>query len=315
VSEAATPETVIAVDHLTVRYGAIRAVDAASLSVQRGQVFALLGRNGAGKSSLIRCLLGQQRPAAGSAQLFGLDAWRKRTALMRRVGVMPEEPDAPPAMNVGQLASFCASLYPTWDSDAVGQRLERFSIPRSVPFGRLSKGQKGQVSLTLALGHRPELMVLDDPTLGLDVVARKELYDELIGDLADRGTTVFIATHDLAGIEGIADRVAILDSGRLAIDEPIESLKARFRRLRFRVAGDGALPPETEQELATMGVVARSRTALGTEAVVSRFDEAACERLRMTAWLPGPDVTPLPLEEIFTALVGNGNGNPNGGTT
>jgi ABC-2 type transport system ATP-binding protein len=311
-SEAATPETVVAVDHLTVRYGATKAVDAASLSVRHGEVFALLGRNGAGKSSLIRCLLGQQRAASGSARLFGLDSWRERTALMRRVGVMPEDPDAPPAMTVPQLASFCASLYRTWDADAVDKRLDRFSIPRSVPFGRLSKGQKGQVSLTLALGHRPDLMVLDDPTLGLDVVARKELYDELIGDLADRGTTVFIATHDLAGIEGIADRIAILGNGRLAIDEPIESLKARFRRLRYRVAGDGAELPAVEQELAAMELVSRTNTALGTEAIVSRFDEAASERLRATGRVSDLDVTPLSLEEIFTAIVGNGNGN--GGT-
>ena len=93
-SDATSPATVVAVDHLTVRYGSTRAVDAASLEVRRGEVFALLGRNGAGKSSLIRCLLGQQRPTAGSTRLFGLDTWRKRTALMRRVGVMPEEPDA-----------------------------------------------------------------------------------------------------------------------------------------------------------------------------------------------------------------------------
>ncbi len=217
----------IVVEGLTVRYGRKLAVDNVSLRVEPGAVYALLGRNGAGKSSLVRCLLGQQRPDRGRVSLLGLDAWRDRAAAMRRTGVVPEEPDAPPGMNVKGLAGFCARLYPTWDTAAVDARLTRFDIPRDVPFGRLSKGQKGLVSLALALGHSPELLVLDDPTLGLDVAARRALFEELVGDLADRGTTVLMTTHDLAGVEGIADRVGILRDGRLVVDEELEALKLR----------------------------------------------------------------------------------------
>jgi len=217
----------IAIDGLTVRYGRKVALDAVSLRVEHGAVYALLGRNGAGKSSLVRCLLGQQKPDHGRVSLLGLDAWRNRAAAMRRTGVVPEEPDAPPGMNVKSLAAFCARLYPTWDHDAVEQRFARFGVPRDVPFGRLSKGQKGLVSLALALGHSPELLVLDDPTLGLDVAARRGLFEELVGDLADRRTTVLMTTHDLGGIEGIADRVGILRDGRLAVDEEMEALKSR----------------------------------------------------------------------------------------
>ena len=227
VKEIRAGENPIAVERLTVRYGGHVAVHEVTLSVPPGSVYALLGRNGAGKSSLVRCLLGQQKPSGGRATLLGFEAWKERAEVMRRTGVVPEEPDAPPSMTAPRIAAFCARLYPSWDGAGLEERFRRFEIPREVPFGRLSKGQKGLVSLALALGHGPEVLILDDPTLGLDVVARKALLEELVGDLADRGTTVFLTTHDLAGVEGIADRVGILRDGRLVVDEEMETLKLK----------------------------------------------------------------------------------------
>ena len=221
-------DTPISVEHLTVRYGSRLAVDDVTLGVPRGSVYGLLGRNGAGKSSLIRCLLGQQKPEAGRTSLLGLDPWRRRSEAMKKIGVVPEEPDAPPTMTAHRIAAFCGRLYPGWDGAGVEERFRRFRIPHDVPFGKLSKGQKGLVSLALALGHAPEVLILDDPTLGLDVVARKALFEELVGDLADRKTTVLITTHDLAGVEGIADRVGILREGRLIVDREMESLKLEY---------------------------------------------------------------------------------------
>jgi ABC-2 type transport system ATP-binding protein len=225
--EASAAAPPVAIEALTVRYGAMTAVDAVSLEVPRGAVYALLGRNGAGKSSLVRCLLGQQKPAAGAVRLLGRDAWKHRAWAMADTGVVPEDPDAPPGLTVRRIVAFCSRLYPRWDAEAVADRLQRFEIPDRVVFGRLSKGQKGLVSLTLALGHRPALLVLDDPTLGFDVAARRAFFEDLVGELADRGTTVLLTTHDLAGVEGIADRVGILHRGRLVVDEPLEGLKER----------------------------------------------------------------------------------------
>jgi ABC-2 type transport system ATP-binding protein len=203
--------SVIRVDSLSVRYGRSVAVDAVSLDVAPGSVYALLGRNGAGKSSLVRCLVGQQKPERGRVALFGEDVWSRREVLMQRVGIVPEDSDVPPEMPVARVAAFSRALYPRWNDEAVRARLERFSLRPEARFGNLSKGQKKQVMLTMALATSPELLVLDDPTLGLDVVARKSLFDEVISDLADRGTTVLITTHDLAGVEALADRVGILE--------------------------------------------------------------------------------------------------------
>ena len=232
---------------LTVRYGRRLVLDAVSFSVPPGAVYALLGRNGVGKSSLVRCLLGLQRPDAGGVRLFGRDAWRDRRPLMERVGVVPEEPDAPPELTAHELSLFCGRLNARWNGAAVAARLRRFEVPLRTPFRQLSKGQKACVMLALALGHDPELLVLDDPTLGLDMMARRALFGELVGELAERGTTVLVTTHDLAGVEGVADRVGILRGGRLVLDGELEALKAEhgasLEEIFASVAGERAGEP------------------------------------------------------------------------
>ena len=285
----------LAAEEITVRYGKRVAVDGVSLSVRTGSVYALLGRNGAGKSSLIRVLLGLLRPDRGEAALLGEDVWRHRARLMERIGVVAEEADAPPDMRVRDLAWMSSRLYARWQQSAFDERLARFGIESASRFGELSKGQKKQVALALALAAAPELIVLDDPTLGLDVVARKSLFEEVIADMADRGLTVFIATHDLGAIESIADRVGILENGRLVLDEELETLKSRFRRIRF--AGSPATLAEAKLNVAT------SRPwGSGTEAVATNYDDLAFDRLRQQARTA--EVVPMSLEEIFVAVVG-----------
>ncbi len=300
-SGAAT-DPVLEAENVSVQYGGAHIVDGVSLSVERGSVFALLGRNGVGKSSLIRCLLGQQRPSAGDVRLFGKNSWKHRSAAMARVGVVPEEPDAPPGMSAKALDVMCGQIYARWDAAAVLARLTRASIPLDVPFGKLSKGQKGAVMLALALGHGPELLILDDPTLGLDAIARKELYDEIIGELADRGTTVLLSSHDLDGIERLADRVAIVKERRLLLNEPLDDLKGRFRRLR--VTGAGATGIEwTPFETATA-----AKREWGAEALVTNFSDERFEAFRSRTATIDLEVASLSLEEIFVALVGRKEG-------
>ena len=222
---------------------------------------------------------------------------------MERVGVVPEEPDAPPAMTATQLSEFCRRIYPRWDSAAVSARLERFGVPAGVPFGRLSKGQRGEVMLALALGHAPALLVLDDPTLGLDVVARHALFEEIVGELADRGTTVFLTTHDLSGFEGIASRVGILKEGRLVLDEELEALKSRFRRIRY---ANRLTETRTQfgNELDEFDALRVRVRGWGIDAVVTNFADAAFERFRATDGVEDASVEAMPLEEIFLAVAG-----------
>jgi len=283
--------------NVTVRYRNKTAVEDVSLAVAQGSVYALLGRNGAGKSSLVRCLLGQLRPADGKVEIFGEDVWTRRADLMDRIGIVSEEPDAPLEMRVRDLAWFSSRLYSRWRQDAFEARISRFGIPSKSRFGELSKGQKKQVTLALALAASPEILILDDPTLGLDVVARKSLFEEVIADMADHGITVLVTTHDLGSIEAIADRVGVLRDGRLVLDEDVETLKARFRRIRF------ASQPVA---LATGSLVTAAvrQWGSGTEAVVTNYDDLAFERFRDAAKISGAEVSPMSLEEIFIAVAG-----------
>jgi ABC-2 type transport system ATP-binding protein len=215
---------------------------------------------------------------------------------MLRTGVVPEEPDAPPAMTAAELERFLARHYPRWDGAGFHARLGRFGVPPKVPFGRLSKGQKAQVMFGLAVAPTPELLVLDDPTLGLDVVARNALFEELIGDLADRGTSVFLTSHDLAGVERIASRVGILRDGRLLVDDELDALKARVRLLRYRREAPAA------DELAGFEVVTRGDGPLGASAVVSNYSDERFAAFVARAGIREAKPTTLSLEEIFTAL-------------
>jgi len=294
-------------DRLTVRYGRLTAVDGVSFDVPKGSVFALLGRNGSGKSSLVRCLLGWQKPESGRTELLGEDPWARRARLMERVGVVPEEPDAPREMTPRQLGAFCARLYPSWDGEGYDSRLARFGVPRSTAFGRLSKGQKGLTQLSLALAASPELLVLDDPTLGLDPVARHAFFDEIVAELADRGTTVVLTTHDLAGVERIADRVGVLRDGRLLLCEETEALKSRFRAVRYRSEVTESRTGFGD-ELDEMEPLRAKVRGWGIEAVVSGFTDERFARFAGRDGIVDAEASPLSLEEVFLAVAGEGKG-------
>lgn len=210
------------------------------LRFQRGGVFALLGRNGSGKSTLVSCLMGFRPLHSGSIRLLGLDPWRHRARLMLDVGYVPEMPNAPAEHRITRLESFYASMFPRWESTPFRKRLERFGVSLRSRFGELSRGQKTLVHMALALAQAPELLILDDPTLGLDPVARRFVFDELIGELAERRTTVFLTSHDLEGVERVATHVGILAEGRLVATGELE-------RLRQEALAAGVTEPTLEE--------------------------------------------------------------------
>lgn len=218
-------DAVVRVEGVSVRYGTNLVLDQVSFQVSPGSVYALLGRNGAGKSSLMRCLLGLQKPTAGRVTVFGQEVWAHRATVALRTAYVPETCDAPGSLRVRDIAAFHQSMYGAWNEAAFLDRLSRYGIPGTAPVANLSKGQRALFMLALALAGKPELLVLDDPTLGLDVVARNDFFTDFIGELADRNTTVILTTHDLSGVEGIADRVGILREAHLALDQDMEKLK------------------------------------------------------------------------------------------
>lgn len=290
-----TTVPLLEIEGLSVRYASRTVLDGVSLQVARGSIYVLLGRNGVGKSSLVRCALGHQRATAGRALLFGTDAWTGRAKAMERVGVVPEEPDAPPGMTALEILRFCAALYPFFDTEGATGRLRRLGVPLDRAFASLSKGQQGSVMLAVALAPRPELLILDDPTLGLDAVARRALYDELIIELSERGVGVLVTTHDLRGIESLATRVGILRQTRLAVDEDLDALKTRYRRLRCPIHEAGFEPFETARV---------SLHSWGLEAIVANFDEERLRAFQARTRMSDVEVGSLDLENVFIAIAG-----------
>ncbi len=288
------------VEKLTVRFGSTVAVDEASFVVGSGEVYALLGRNGSGKSTTIRCLLGQIKPTGGRTAIFGRESWSGRRVTMKRVGVASEVSDVPPEMTALQVSRFAAPLYASWDHQAFVDRLDRFGVDPQRRFSRLSKGQRKQVGLALALSSCPDFVILDDPTLGLDPVARKALFDELIGELAERGTTVLLTTHDLAGIEGVASRVGMIRQGRMVVDEDLEGLKSGFRSVRFPWTEDGKAPQ-------VPGILCSSTNSGMLEVIVPNFDDQAEMAFREVAG-DQLEISSLSLEEIFIAVSNGADG-------
>lgn len=304
-------EPMIEIHGLGVRYGRRRVLRDVSLEAAAGEVVALLGRNGEGKTSLMRCLLGQQRPSAGSCRLFGQGTWPRRPELMARLGFVPEEPDAPQDLSATGLGRFGERVHGEWDVSAYSARLERWGVPASTPFRSLSRGQKAQVMLSLALAHNPELLLLDDPTLGLDAVARRGVYEELVGELAERGLTVFLASHDLGGVESVATRVAVLRGGSIVLDENLETLKDRVRwlELQLEVSDDQlVLPAGSEADLDELAAaaepLARSRHGRRLRLLAGAYDLDLHRRLESVLGAERVGASAASLEEIIVALDG-----------
>ncbi|MCH7664584.1 MAG: ABC transporter ATP-binding protein [Acidobacteria bacterium] len=287
----------LSLQDVSIAYGRRSVLQNVTFRVRPGTTYALLGRNGTGKSSLIRSILGQRPQREGQIRLLGKDPWKRRKSLMNEIGVVPETPDAPPRMTVTQLLRFCSRLYTRWSRKETRARLDRFSIPLDIPFGRLSRGQKTQVHLTLALGHHPRLLILDDPTLGLDAVARKALFEELVSEMAEHKPTILITTHDFLGVERLAERVGILHQGRLVMDEEVDALKHGFRKLMFSNKID---PAQLAHELEALQPIAVETSSWGTEAVVAVASTGA------SGALPAIPATALSVEEIFIAITGQG---------
>jgi ABC-2 type transport system ATP-binding protein len=233
----AEPVQAIEVTGLTKRYGppqgGLLAVDHIDLTVRRGEVFGLLGPNGAGKTTTIRMLTGLARPTAGQARLLGLDLIRDLPRIKKRIGVVPEASNLYDELTAFDNLLFSMQLYGVLRGERARRAddlLERFRLAdrRDVPFARLSRGMKRALTIAAALSHRPEVVFLDEPTTGLDVVSARGLRQTVAG-LRDEGVTVFLTTHYLEEAERLCDRIALLVQGRIVALDTVDGLKAQVQ--------------------------------------------------------------------------------------
>jgi ABC-2 type transport system ATP-binding protein len=202
-----------------------------TLTVERGKTFAFLGRNAAGKTTSIRMLLGLLKRDDGAIRVLGLDPQREPIELRRRIGYLAEDQTMYGWMRVEEIVRFVAPFYPTWDHELALKYLRDFELPLRTRIKHLSKGQNVRLGLVLALAHRPELVILDDPALGLDPIMRKQFNRDLITHLQGEGRTVFYSSHLLYEVEPVADEVAILDHGRVIRQAETETLRRDVKQI------------------------------------------------------------------------------------
>ena len=227
-------DAMIEITGLTKSFGRNRVLDGVDLSVPRGSVFGFLGLNGAGKSTTINILLGLLRPDGGQCRVVGLDPARDPVQTRGKVGYMAENQTMYGWMRVDEIIRWCGRFYPTWNAELAATLRKQMGLAGDAKVGTLSKGQTSKLALLLALAHQPELVILDDPVLGLDPLARRDFLRDVVGQLQARDVTVFFSSHLLYEIEPICDHVAILHGGKIVASEPVDALRARVKRVEFR---------------------------------------------------------------------------------
>jgi ABC-2 type transport system ATP-binding protein len=240
---------VITVSELTRRFGATTALASVSLSLARGAVYGLVGANGAGKTTLIKHILGLLRAEGGSVRVFGLDPVADPVGVLSRIGYLSEENDLPGWMRVDELIRYTRAFYPTWD-DAYAEELRRtFALDAAATIKNLSRGQRARLGLLTALAYRPELLVLDEPSSGLDPIVRRDILGAVIRTIADEGRTVLFSSHLLHEVEEVADHVTMIHQGRIVVSAPLAEIRESHRV-------DGRLPSLDEIFVARVGAPA-----------------------------------------------------------
>jgi ABC-2 type transport system ATP-binding protein len=281
------------------QYKDATALDGLDLAVPAGSIYGLLGRNGAGKTTAIKILMGMVRPTAGHASIFGLAASQSEAsvAVRQRTGFVSDERDLYDFMTVAQLIAFTASFFPHWRADMAKRYVRSFDLPESRLVKVLSRGERTKLALLLAFCRGAELLILDEATSGLDPVAAEEVLQALIGHVASEGATVFFSSHQIGEIEQIADHVAIIDRGRTVLEGGLDDLRESYRRIELVFDGDAPAVQFRSAGVARVERKGRMLTVLASSGAECIIEEAR------TLGSVSAEARPVTLKELFLEIV------------
>jgi len=288
----------VATQNVTVRYGEVTAVRDVSLRVPEGTVYVLIGANGAGKTTTLNVLLNLQRPSVGSATVFGRDVAAQGGRVRAQIGYVPEQrAHCYRSIRCDRLLQHVASYYPSWDHAYATRLITAFNLQLNRQFGTLSKGESRRLQLVLAMAHRPPLLLLDEPTDGLDPIVRRRVLTLLAQHLAESPTTVVLSTHHISDVEGLADHVGVLNDGRLVTQLSRDELTRIVQRYSIAAPPGWNVPAELQPS-----TVRRSHDGREIQCTLVGQEDGVAERLRATG-ARVLDVTTLPLEDAALAFL------------
>ena len=280
--------------NVTKSFDGFKALDNLSLTVPQGAVYGLVGPNGAGKSTAIRHLTGIYRPDCGEITLDGAPIYENPTAKMR-IGYIPDDIFYFPSATLEEMRKFYKGIYPQFDDELFGRLYDIFNLPKKSPIRRFSKGMQKQAAFHLTLCTRPDVMILDEPVDGLDPVMRRQVWSLMLSDVAQRGTTVLVSSHNLRELEDVCDHVGIMDSGRILLERSLADMQGSTTKLQMV-----GVPPE---ELEILHETSSGRL----QTLIVR---GTMEEVRTIVQQSNPvyfDLLPLSLEEIFIYELGGVN--------
>jgi len=286
-------------ENVSRRFGKTVALDAVGFEVAPGSVLGLIGRNGAGKTTALRLALGTLWPDAGRIRTLGLDPVVSGNEVATRVALLSEESALYPWMTIDEIVRFTAALHPRWDKALAARFVKDLDLDPAKRIKELSRGTRAKVALVLAVSARPELLLLDDPTAGLDPLVRREVLEGVLSAVSHEGGAVVYASHLVHDVERVADHVIVLDGGTIRLEGELEALKARIRRARAVFDGDA---PCGDVVAGAIDTLAEGRVLTVTADAADGELEAALRTLgaREVA------IESLPLEEILVALLREG---------
>ena len=285
----------IEVKNLVKTFDGFRALDELTMTVPRGAVYGLVGPNGAGKSTLLRHLTGIYRPDSGTVTVDGEPVF-ENPAVKRRIAYIPDDVFYFRSASIADMANFFAGTCPTFDLERYEKLRKAFDLDEKQPIRRFSKGMQKQAAFWLAMSMAPDVLVLDEPVDGLDPVMRRQVWSLVMADVADRGTTVLVSSHNLRELEDVCDHVGILDHGKLLLERSLSDLQENIVKVMIALPEGQALP----QDLNILHDQATGRM----HTLILRGDADALEAYLAAAQPQYMDVVPLTLEEIFIYELG-----------
>ncbi|GJM13880.1 MAG: multidrug ABC transporter ATP-binding protein [Pseudohongiella sp.] len=246
-------ESVVEVKNLSRSFGKTKALDKVNFQASRGQVYGLVGANGAGKTTLIKHLLGLLRAKSGSVRIFGEDPVRNPESVLSHIGYLSEDRDIPDWMSIDELMRYTGAYHSSWDQAYAKELLDTFSLDPSKKISTLSRGMRAQVALISAVAHRPDLLILDEPSSGLDAVVRKDILNAVVRTISEEGRTVIFSSHLLDEVERLSDHVTMIHNGRVVLDSSLEIINNTYQHSSIRFEDPQATAPQLTDSLSIAG--------------------------------------------------------------